>query len=121
MFIENYIIVLNGLQRFSACQNPVFGGLKHVFWVCFKYKTLKISNSKNREIKGGGRFFWGILQNSVWGNARSKQFFVSAYFLIFVYSTVVGLPDTCSLSGHFLLCLRISVPFTLLKGYFLAR
>lgn len=102
MFLENYIIVLDGLQRFSACQNPVFGGLKHVFLVCCKYKTLKISNSKNREIKGGGaRFFRGVLQNSVWENARSKQFFVSAYFLIFDLSAVVGLPDTCSLSGHF--------------------
>lgn len=102
MFLENYIIVLDGLQRFSACQNPVFGGLKHVFWVCFKYKTLKISNSENREIKGGGALFFGeSCKNIVWGNARSKHFFVSAYFLIFDLSAVVGLPDTCSLSGHF--------------------
>lgn len=59
MFLENYIIVLDGLLRFSACQNPVFGGLKHVFWVCFKYKTLKISNPKNRKIKEGERVFSG--------------------------------------------------------------
>lgn len=70
MFLENYIIVLNGLQRFSACQNPVFGGLKHVFWVCFKYKTLKISNSENQEIKGGGARFFGESYKTAYGEMQ---------------------------------------------------
>lgn len=70
MFLENYIIVLNGLQRFSACQNPVFGGLKHIFLVFCKYKTLKISNSKNREIKGGGALFFGESCKTAYGEMQ---------------------------------------------------